>query len=87
MLPVLQEEDAQLQDDLRAGRCLLTGRDRLVSFDKKEARAVIEGKAENASYIIDVEDGGWVRGLENVCVWLRGRQGCSRVACCACARP
>jgi len=61
---VQQEEDSTLQADLMNGKCLLEGREStLLTFSKPPALRVIQGKANNATFSIDVDNGGWVSSL------------------------
>jgi hypothetical protein len=59
-IPCLQPDDS-LQQDLLAGRCPLGRPGTLLTLDKPQASKVIGGKAENATFHVDVENGGWVR--------------------------
>lgn len=59
LAPVMQEDDS-LQQDLLNGKCVLTDREpKLLTFAKPQVMKVIQGKAENATFHVDIENGGW----------------------------
>lgn len=55
------QEDESLQNDILEGKCLLTAREsKLFTFNKPQVLKVIQGKAQNATFHINIDNGGWV---------------------------
>jgi hypothetical protein len=76
LLPVVQDEASTFQADIMAGKCPMDGAPdaTLLRFSKPPALKVIQGKAGNATFHVDVDNGGWVRAFVGLPLWFWGRR-------------